>query len=115
MEHRWSIRTPIRIEVDLDCPGLGQATARTRDIGLGGVFVESRELNPPRNATIELTFYLGSGDTRVAYRIKARVVRVTPEGVGLMFKDYDVNTFRSLQEVIHFKNHQAQRAEAAVH
>jgi len=103
MEHRWSLRTPIELDVDLNCEGLGQLGCRTRDIGLGGVFLEGSADFPPKNANVELTFNLDSSEGTTRHKIKARVVRIADDGIGLMFRDFDVGAFRSLQEVLRHK------------
>lgn len=115
MEHRWSLRTRIQIPVDVNCPGVGDVAAITRDIGLGGVFLEMREPSLPRNANVDLTFYLQGDERQTHHRLRAKVVRVTDDGIGLMFRDYDVGTFRSLQEVIHYKNVAESGKESRLH
>ena len=115
MEHRWSLRAPIRIDIDLDCPGVGATTCTTRDIALGGVFVEMPDVLPPKNADVDLVIHLYAEGRPTQYRVKAKVVRVTRDGVGLMFRDYDMVTYRSLREVIGRKHEGHSRDHLTVH
>lgn len=104
MERRWTERTPIDVPVDLFYAGIQTGECRTRDIGLGGVFVElPGEANLAEETPVELTFKLGSGAHLTKHRIHARVVRVDSDGVGMIFHDFDAGAFRSLQEVLKHK------------
>lgn len=104
MERRWTDRTPINVPVDLTFAGMQNGEYRTRDIGLGGVFIETSGKIPlAQEAAVELTFKLGSGGHITKHRINARVVRIAPDGVGMMFRDFDAGAFRSLQEVLRYK------------
>jgi hypothetical protein len=104
MERRWTERTPINVPVDLTFSGMQTGEYRTRDIGLGGVYIMMPgEGNIVQETPVELTFKLGSGERLTKHRINARVVRVGADGVGMMFRDFDAGAFRSLQEVLRYK------------
>ena len=101
MERRWTERTSINVPVDLSYAGVQTEECRTRDIGLGGVFVVLPEtVNLMEETSVELTFKLGATPHLTKHRINARVVRVSGDGVGMMFRDFDAIAFRSLQEVL---------------
>ena len=101
MERRWTERTSMNIPVDLAYAGEQTEECRTRDIGLGGVFVElPKDVNIASETPVELTFKLGASPNLTKHRINARVVRVTEDGIGMMFRDFDAIAFRSLQEVL---------------
>jgi c-di-GMP-binding flagellar brake protein YcgR len=101
MERRWTERTSINVPVDLSYAGEQASNCRTRDIGLGGVFVElPDQVNISSDTSVELTFKLGTPPDLTKHRINARVVRVAGDGVGMMFRDFDAIAFRSLQEVL---------------
>lgn len=102
MEQRWSTRSRIALDVDVFYEGAERKGCRTRDIGLGGVFLEIGKEAPPKDAMVELTFRLGKGTETSEHKIMAKVVRVTHDGVGLMFRDFDARAFRSLKELIHY-------------
>ncbi len=108
MERRWTTRAEVHLPVDLACAGAHSPGCRTRDIGLGGVFVElPADISLPADEQVELTFRLGNGENITRHRIRARVVRVTTQGVGMVFRDFDATTFRSLQEVLRYKGQSA--------
>ena len=108
-ERRWTERTPMNIPVDLSYAGTHAGECRTRDIGLGGVFVEAPgTLDLAPETPVELIFKLGAGDRLTKHRINARVVRVTDGGIGMMFRDFDATAFRSLQEVLRYKQGEAE-------
>ena len=113
MEQRWSPRTNVNIDVDLQINGEEISGCKTRDIGMGGVFVEVHSPLPNDDKDVELTFNLMSGmsDDELLSQagksdnlhiLKATVVRVTEDGVGLMFRDFDASAFRSLQQLLHY-------------
>ncbi len=103
-ERRWTARTPLELDVDVEPEGGGapQTGWRTRDVSLGGAFVAAPVgvvpgLRPQQ--VVDLVFRLGGpGPSR--HRVRARVARVTPEGVGAAFTDFDAATFRALQEIL---------------
>jgi hypothetical protein len=108
MERRWTERTSINVPVDLAYAGIQTEECRTRDIGLGGVFVElPKEVSLAADTAVELTFKLGTAPQLTKHRINARVVRVTGDGVGMMFRDFDAIAFRSLQEVLLYNQNNA--------
>ncbi|MEQ6342708.1 MAG: PilZ domain-containing protein [Gammaproteobacteria bacterium] len=103
MERRWTARAPIYLDVGLFFHGQEISVCKTRDIGLGGVFLESAQPLLPKEAQVELIFMLGSGEQRIKHKIRAKVARLTEEGMGLVFRDFDATAFRSLQEVMRHK------------
>lgn len=105
MERRWATRTPIHVDVGIFYKGGEVGVRKTRDIGLGGVFLEAGELPLPLEAHVELIFLLKSGVQPRKHKIRAKVVRATGDGVGFMFRDFDAITFRSLQEVLRHREH----------
>jgi CheY-like chemotaxis protein len=48
------------------------------------------------NGSIELVLLLDSRQGMRVYRLPAIVARLTPDGAGLMFDQYDVSAFRTL-------------------
>ncbi len=104
IERRWTARTPINLDVEVLSHGAGMVACKALDIGLGGVFLK---INPDEilpDSNVELYFLLGAGEARLKHKIKAKVVRATTHGIGLMFRDFDATAFRSLQEVLHYKD-----------
>ncbi len=102
MEQRWSPRTRVNLDVDLLIKGKEIGGCRTRDIGMGGAFVEVSNDFETEKAIVELVFKLGSGNQFTKHKIKAIIVRVVDDGIGLMFRDFDASAFRSLQEILQY-------------
>ena len=104
MEKRWTTRTSANLCVDLMYKDLELVNCRTRDISLSGAYVEIQQLQPAPDTSIDLVFKFGEIGSFQKYRVPAKVIRNDGEGVGIMFKDIDVTTFRSLREVLRHKD-----------
>ena len=108
LERRWNERMPLNLPVDIAYAGSQLGGYRTRDIGVGGVFVEvPGEGILTVETTVELFFLINLGSRINEHRIKARVKRVVMDGIGMMFQDFDARAFRSLQEVLHYYQNNA--------
>jgi len=80
--HHKRVETPHGVWVYWRC-GRAEDTSRVRDMGVGGVFIETKK-TLPMDATVELNFLVEDGGI-VA---KAAVRYVLPGvGVGLQFKN----------------------------
>lgn len=68
----------------------------TCDISVDGAFVrmDANGLTPA--ATIEMLIALRAGEFDEMHRLPARVVRVSPDGVGLQFAGYGDKTYTAL-------------------
>nr|AQQ74509.1 hypothetical protein [uncultured bacterium] len=111
-DFRFYARMPLPIEVELRAHHLRPGRFVVRDIDMGGLFVESHDSDLYPNDVVEVAFVDGGGA-----RFRARVVRHTPEGVGLMFLDYDHVSLGALQEIVadaqdRFSNNQLEIEEA---
>lgn len=100
MEKRWAARRPVQIRVELRYKDMELVNCRTRDISLNGAFVEVQEMQPAVSAPVELVFRLGEPGQYTRYKVPAKVARSTGEGIGVMFEELDVSSFRSLREVL---------------
>jgi len=100
MEKRWAARRDVQISVDLKCKDVEVVNCLTRDVSLSGAFVQVHQLQPPLDAPVELLFRLGGSGRQTKYKVQAKVARATGDGVGVMFEELDVSSFRSLREVL---------------
>ncbi len=101
VEHRWSQRHKAMLAVDVYREGVKLFSCCSRDVGLGGVFLETDQCqHAPQAGAVELIFKLGGEAPHSRYRLHAHVVRTTDNGLGLTFKDFDTGAFRALQEII---------------
>lgn len=104
MERRWTTRTEMRVNLEVATADAILSGCETRDIGLGGLFLKTNGNTLAEGTDVELTFNLSSQYEETPPVIRAKVVRLTGEGVGLMFKDFDAIAFRSLQKVIKYNS-----------
>lgn len=100
MEHRWSPRNPVEVDVVIYHQQLGKMRGTGRNICLEGMFVELDNPKLHRNAFVDLVVALRVGSQSILYRLRAMVIHVTRRGAGFMFRDFDVNFFRYLHRMI---------------
>lgn len=91
MEHRCAIRKPLELDVVLSYRALGFVQGRTRDVSMGGAFVETGCIQLPVNAVVQASFMLSSnnGSSMRSCSTEAMVVHGNENGAGLMFNDLD--------------------------
>lgn len=65
----------------------GMFRCRTQNIGLGGAFIAAAGLPLDSGTAVELVLNAEPAPSRDTFRVQARVVRVTDDGVGLSFND----------------------------
>ncbi|MBL1293611.1 MAG: PilZ domain-containing protein [Thiotrichales bacterium] len=99
IEKRWSSRQPLRLEVDVEFGG-NSFMGQTIDVGLGGVFVETKAHHFEQDKDVTLRFQ-SDHDSRIeSSDLNARIVRVSDGGIGLMFQNFDADAYRSLKTVM---------------
>ncbi len=106
MEKRWSERKALRVGVDVYQQGEMLGCCYSRDIGLGGTFLgleDETDLGLRNSSDVELVFCLQKASQGSQHRINARVTRITDDGVGLKFRNFDTGVFRSLQEILSYQ------------
>ena len=100
MEKRWAVRRPLRISVDIRYRDMEVINCQTRDVSLNGAFVELEHLQPSLDTAVDLVFRLGEPGQFTKYKVPAKVARATGEGIGVMFDEMDISSFRTLREVL---------------
>jgi hypothetical protein len=100
MEHRWNVRKPHQCSVIVDCPRSGLAAAQLRNIGIGGMFVETDKVDIPINAIVNVAFTLGRDANREEFCLPALVVRRTVDGAGFMFLESELDMLRTLHRAL---------------
>lgn len=104
MENRWSDRRELRLDVDVFRNGEKICSCQSRDVGLGGAFLDMQQAHSMgQDDSVELVFHLLSGQAPIKHSLRARVVRIAKDGVGLKFHEFDTSVFRSLQEIMSYK------------
>lgn len=100
VEHRWSPRKPISMEVSLFYPPLGSIKGKTRNISLEGMYVETEGAEIPQQARLEVAFITRQGDREKIHRLPAYVVHSRDKGVGLMLQHVGYNEFDALRYML---------------
>lgn len=106
MEHRWSVRKPVDIEITLRRQGMGAKRYKTKNISLEGVFVESGTDAWPEETFLELELPLYDGQRSGSekaqhHRIPVVVVHRANGGMGLMFCVFDQPLFRIVEHLLY--------------
>lgn len=101
MEHRWSTRKPYQCSVIVDSASQGRIAVRLRNIGMGGMFVDTGGIALPLNALVHVVINLGRTDDRRDFRLPAMVVRRHSNGAGIMFLETDGPTLGALRSALY--------------
>ncbi len=98
MEKRWSLRKAIQLDVVLHHDTAGAIKCKTRDISLEGMFIETDNRTLPIDEPVYLDFILQDGDNRL-HQIRAKVIRTTDNGMGVMFREFNPRISHFLRAV----------------
>lgn len=101
MEHRWSLRKPVEIEITLRRQGMPAKRYRTRNISLEGVFVDSGSDSWPEDTFLELELPLYGDQESERHRIPVIVVHHADGGMGLMFCVFDQPLFKTVEHLLY--------------
>ena len=88
MDHRYSVRLPLHLTVEVYKRErfLGRYTTRNMDVA--GVFIEMRKTDLEPNEVVRLNFVAPDGE-RGDCTLLAGVVRLDADGAGMMLFDYE--------------------------
>ena len=104
MEKRWSERKDLNVGVDIYQQGELLVSCFSKDIGLGGAFLGAdSSCGVSKDSDVELVFRLNASERGTKHKIHAKVTRISDQGVGFKFCDFDTGVFRSLQEIMSYK------------
>lgn len=84
MEQRSNTRVAFKMGVEISAGSFRGFTVETRDLSLGGLQVESKNLLP-KGTECNLTLYPASGLGIAPFSLKAIVVRHIDTGMGMAF------------------------------
>jgi len=100
IEHRWSSRKNINIDVSLYYPPLGMISGKTRNISLEGMFVDLEGVNIPPQARLEICFTAKIHGSAAEHRLPAYVVHGSDQGIGLMLQHVGYREFDALRYML---------------
>lgn len=78
-------RYPLTVEVELVDPATGKSVVQTKDLSDGGLFLRLGAKPWPSIGAVVTVRVRETGDGAAPPLLRARVVRVTAEGIGLEF------------------------------
>jgi PilZ domain len=99
--HRALPRQPLAFDVKLLVSGQFPFRGKTRDVSLGGLFVETSAWCLPIPTEVHLALALPVAGATRHYRVPARMVRQTENGAGLTFTDVGIDTLHALRKAIY--------------
>ena len=100
LDHRWSARRNINIDVNLHYPPVGVISGRTRNISLEGMFVELDGVTVPLQARLDISFTADTHGTAFEYRLTAYVVHGDSQGIGVMLQHSGYREFDALRQML---------------
>lgn len=99
-ERRWNFRKPLRTAVILHSPRIGVLHTHTRDISYGGVQLETRHANLDPDCQTRISFVVRKGAETLYHSLDGRLVHRGLHGSGVMFVDFDRDTFLLLHTLM---------------
>ncbi len=73
---------------------------RTRDLSLDGAFVETGPHRLTRQDTLEVALKIPVSGAPQIYRFEARITRVAPAGVGMVFDHVNTESYAALMDLV---------------
>lgn len=77
--------------------------ANSKDLSLKGIFVRTEELFPLETGCL-VNIYLTGGVDEIKLEIQGRTVRLTDDGVGIVFESMDVDTYTHLKNIVYYNS-----------
>ena len=100
MEHRYTNRKPLEIDVLVSCPRVGVIKGHTIDVSAGGMFVGSECVTVPRNAPVTVSFQPDEDRPLVCFTARAMIIHQDEHGFGLMFDDLESECRHALLDLL---------------
>ncbi len=102
MERRKQSRKHISVDLDVHS-SLGDCVGLVRDLSVRSMFLEVTGGNSPAmDDRIKLKFNIWTGRYMFSRQASGRVVRVTDEGVAVLFTERDLVTRSVIEEVMYY-------------
>lgn len=89
MEHRCSIRISTVLNAVVNCRRVGVVHTRIRDVGLGGMFIETGSIALHMNTPVDVIVRVPQNGADGLYRLRAWVVWSRQGGAGLTLRSFD--------------------------
>lgn len=99
-EKRQHRRSRVQLDVELAYPGGGSRRFKTRDLSIGGVFVEATGNESPKVGTILTITFLSIPHEGETNSVKARVQRQNHNGIAMTFIDFGLDDLRLIDSIL---------------
>ncbi len=99
-EKRKHRRSNIHLDVELVYPEGGSSRVKTRDISIGGFFVEAHDDRSPKVGTPLTVTFLSAPHQSGTYTLKVRVQRLTHNGIAMTFIDFGLDDLRFIETIL---------------
>lgn len=99
-ERRWCARKAIELDVALYYDRLGLLSCRTLDMSMEGMFVNTGRIILSAFTKVHAVLTHHNGTASQQLRLPAKIVRVSSEGAGLQFHNFDSDTYYFLRELL---------------
>ena len=100
MEHRWSERKPINMDVTMYYEPIGRIHGKTRNVSLEGMYIEIDGTYVPDQVELEISFVTQEGTQEHAHKVPAYVVHGGSNGIGVMLRHVGYNDFHALRHML---------------
>lgn len=100
MEHRWSERKQVTMDVTLHYDPVGQISGKTRDISLEGMFIETDGVTIPSRAEVKVMFETNTLGAKQSHCVPAYVVHNDENGIGLLLRHSGYEEFYALRHML---------------
>jgi len=105
MEPRLCLRSPLKLPITLTFRDK-EVLCTSRDISLGGMYLEADDAFVSAGAEAMLSFSLHQNSNNKWRSLKAVVAYTKADGLGISFQQIDKEAFNSLQELLLFTRQQ---------
>ncbi len=112
MEHRWTTRVPVALDVMLYQRGIPVAVCRSQEISAQGISLREGARRFQRNTFLEIEFALREKGELCRYRIPAVVMHSSEQSTGLMFDTKQPDVVAAIRRLMHEETRSAQPAQA---
>lgn len=99
-ERRYDKRVNVEIEVSLEQINGAVVNAKSHDIGMSGVLVETPRINIEPGTRVELGFCVNDFGSEQIFKLSGSIVRNTEIGVAIRFDEMDHDAFVALQRIV---------------
>ena len=100
-DNRWSERQDMCLRITLLDHGREILQTNSKNISIGGIFIEPVPQALNIGQTLGVSFSLHSATSVQRHHLPARVVRNHGNGAALAFSDYDFNTLNALRILLY--------------